>query len=127
MDLGVTKVLDETEQPETEGEDERQGEDEGEEDEDAPDENEVQRLFEAVREGDQGVIDELLLGDEEHPPMTGFLVDSAFEAGMTSLHWLTVEGHASVRTATPNTTTPNATAANRTPPPLPLPHRWRSG
>ena len=45
----------------------------------------------------QDVIDELLIGDEEHPPMTGFFVDSAFpDSGLTPLHWLTVENHASV-------------------------------
>jgi hypothetical protein len=43
------------------------------------------------------VIDELLIGDEEHPPMTGFFVDSGFpDSGLTPLHWLIVEGHASV-------------------------------
>ena len=43
------------------------------------------------------MIDELLIGNEEHPPMTGFFVDSAFpDSGLTPLHWLTVEGHASV-------------------------------
>ena len=132
-DLGATKVLDETEVPAVtfaEGENEKLGE--GVEEEDVADENELQRLIEAVREGDQAraaavaylclpcrtacrpfaaracpyhpcrpayqdVIDELLIGDEEHPPMTGFFVDSAFpDSGLTPLHWLTVENHASV-------------------------------
>ena len=132
-DLGATKVLDETEVPAVtfaEGENEKLGE--GVEEEDVADENELQRLIEAVREGDQAraaavaylclpcrtacrpfaaracpyhpcrpayqdVIDELLIGDEEHPPMTGFLVDSAFpDSGLTPLHWLTVENHVSV-------------------------------
>ena len=97
-DLGGTKVLDESDAPAVtfaEGEGEKLGE--GVEEEDVADENELQRLIEAVREGDQDVIDELLLGDEEHPPMTGFFVDSIFpDSGLTPLHWLTVEGHVSV-------------------------------
>ena len=97
-DLGGTKVLDESDAPAVtfaEGKGEELGE--GVEEEDVADENELQRLIEAVREGDQDVIDELLLGDEEHPPMTGFFVDSIFpDSGLTPLHWLTVEGHVSV-------------------------------
>ena len=53
-DLGATKVLDETEAPAVtfaEGENEKLGE--GVEEEDVADENELQRLIEAVREGDQ--------------------------------------------------------------------------
>ena len=94
-ELGVTKVLDATEPSQAEEEGHGEGEDEGEE-EAAPDEAELQALYEALREGDQGVIDGYLLGDEEHPPLTGFGVNSTFEAGMTPLHWLTAEGHASV-------------------------------
>ena len=62
-----------------------------------PDENEILALWGAVREGDKPVIDEMLVGDEEHPPITGASVDMVDESGMTILHWLTVEGHASVR------------------------------
>lgn len=62
-----------------------------------PDENEILALWDAVREGDKAVIDEMLVGDEEHPPITGASIDMVDESGMTILHWLTVEGHASVR------------------------------
>jgi hypothetical protein len=56
-DLGTTKVLGETEAPTVtfaDG-DEKLGEGEGEED--VADENELQRLIEAVREGDQARAD----------------------------------------------------------------------
>ena len=51
-------------------------------------------LWDAVRDGDQVVIDELLVGDEEHPPL-GVPVDVKDAEGLTPLHLLTVEGHAS--------------------------------
>ena len=57
-DLGATKVLDETEAPAVtfaDGENEKLGE--GVEEEDVADENELQRLIEAVREGDQARAD----------------------------------------------------------------------
>ena len=52
-------------------------------------------LWESVREGDQNALWDLLVGDEEHPPC-GLPVDCTDAAGMTPLHWLTVEGHDSV-------------------------------
>jgi ankyrin repeat protein len=63
--------------------------------EDEVDPAEEARMWEAVREGDQGAIHELLVGDDECPPC-GLSVDCKDAAGMTPLHWLTVEGHASV-------------------------------
>ena len=80
-------------------------------------------LWDAVRDGDQVVIDELLVGDEEHPPL-GISPDVRDEAGMTPLHWLTVEGHVGVRWAT----TRNRPAAQCTEPVRVLQCiRWRSG
>ena len=63
-------------------------------------ENELAVLWEAVREGEQAAIDEMLVGDEEHPPLPGLHVDIADTDGMTPLHWLTIEGHVGVRSPT---------------------------
>ena len=52
-DLGATKVLDETEAPTVTFADGDEKLGEGEAEEDVADENELQRLIEAVREGDQ--------------------------------------------------------------------------
>lgn len=41
------------------------------------------------------MIEALLIGDEEHPPLQ-LSVDVQDEGGMTPLHWLTVEGHTAV-------------------------------
>lgn len=64
------------------------------EDDDVPEAEELAQFWEAVREGDQEIIDELLVGDEEHPPI-GVKVNEQDESGKTPLHWLTIEGHAS--------------------------------
>jgi ankyrin repeat protein len=53
------------------------------------------RLWEAVHEGDQDVLHELLVGDDECPTC-GLSVNCKDAAGMTPLHWLTVDGHTSV-------------------------------
>ena len=52
-------------------------------------------LWEVVREGDRASIEALLIGDDDHPPL-GVSIDVRDEKGMTPLHWLAVEGHASV-------------------------------
>ena len=56
---------------------------------------EMEELWEALRDGDQPVIEALLVGDGENPPL-GVGVEVHDECGMRPLHWLTVEGHASV-------------------------------
>lgn len=90
--LGETKALDSsTSLPPT-----TIPENEEEEEDDAPDPDELAALWEAVREGDQASMDEMLVGDEEHPPLVGVTVNTADEDGLTSLHLLTIEGHASV-------------------------------
>lgn len=68
---------------------------EGEGEDEEADEGELVRLWEAVIEGDQGIIEELLVGDEEHPPLP-VSVNVQDEHGLTPLHHLTIEGHAGV-------------------------------
>ena len=59
------------------------------------DPEDVARLWEAVHEGDQLAIHELLVGDEEYPAC-GLNVECKDGGGMGVLHWLAVEGHDSV-------------------------------
>jgi ankyrin repeat protein len=58
-------------------------------------EGELEVYWEAVREGDKLAIEAMLVGDEEHPPI-GIGVDVTDREGLTTLMWLTVEGHATV-------------------------------
>jgi len=58
-------------------------------------EEQLELLWEVLREGDRATIEALLVGDEEHPPL-GCSVDVLDRVGMTPLHWLSVEGHADV-------------------------------
>ena len=63
--------------------------------EDETDVEALEQLWDVVHEGDRASIEALLVGDEEHPPL-GCSVDVTDSDGMTPLHWLAVEGHASV-------------------------------
>mmetsp|Transcript_20813 Transcript_20813/g.53113 ORF Transcript_20813/g.53113 Transcript_20813/m.53113 type:complete len:228 (-) Transcript_20813:126-809(-) len=56
---------------------------------------ELEQLWEMLREGDRASIEALLVGDEEHPPL-GCSVDVKDPNGMTPLHLLAVEGHSDV-------------------------------
>ena len=63
------------------------------------DEDEAEQLeclWEVVREGDRSAIEALIVGDEEHPPL-GVSVDGVYDVeGRGILHCLTIEGHNSV-------------------------------
>ena len=88
-EANTTKGFEDTEQApapaaEAEGgaEAEAEGEGEGEGEENEADPDELAALWEAVREGDQAAIDEMLVGDDEHPPPIGLHVNIADESGM---------------------------------------------
>ena len=57
--------------------------------------DDLDMLWEVVREGDRATIEALLIGDDEHPPL-GCSVDVHDPAGMTPLHWLSIEAHSDV-------------------------------
>ena len=48
-------------------------------------ENELAVLWEALREAEQAAIDEMLVGDEEHPPLPGLHVDIASIQGIKEI------------------------------------------
>ena len=63
--------------------------------EESPDQEALEQLWEVVHEGDRASIEALLVGDEEHPPL-GCPIDVTDPNGMSTLHWLAVEGHGDV-------------------------------
>ena len=56
------------------------------EDDDVPEAEELAQFWEAVREGDQEIIDELLVGDEEHPPIGVKVNEQVLSSTQTHTH-----------------------------------------